>query len=72
MGCKVSKGGMQKLYLKVKILDLFDSLALFPFTKYNIFFESIDFLAKNLTNTLTWKLDNPYYHNIEGRYIHNT
>ena len=48
------------------ILALFDTSPLTQFSKLNNFFWVCWFLGKNVSNFVypTWKLDNPYYHNI--------
>ena len=52
--------------LLLKWCPIFDSSPLHQFSKFNNFLWVCWFLGKNLANFAppTWKLDNPYYHNM--------
>ena len=56
----------QKIDFDCQILALFDSSPLNENSKFNNFLWVCWFLGKHLSNfaPLSWKLDNPYYHNL--------
>ena len=61
----------RKIDFASQILALFDTFPLVQFSKYNNFLWVCWFLGKNLSNFVpsAWKLNNPYYHNIQNRFF---